>query len=260
MNRGIVAVNGAWRRFAIENGLTMPDHGLGASYLDACARAEADDGIAREFLAGIRSVLTGARDHYEMEYPCHSPAEERWFCARVTRFPGDGPPHVVVAHEEITERKRTEAALRSAETRYRSFVEQIPRDHLSRRCRPHRAPLHQPQRETMLGYTPAEWTAEPRFWEKTVDPDDLERVRTADAEAIATGGRELVEYRYIAKDGRIVWVRDEAWLIGMATAGRATGRAWSSTSPRANTPRKRCARATRASARRSTTPPSAFPR
>ncbi len=215
----IVAVNAAWRQFGAENGLSMPDYGLGANYLDACAGAGADDRIAREFLAGIRSVLTGARDRYEMAYPCHSPTEERWFDVRATRFPGDGPTRVVVAHEDITERKGAEEALRAAETRYRSLVEQIPAIvYLADATRG--ALLYtSPQRETMLGYTPAEWAAESRVWEKVIHPDDLERVRAADAEAIATGGRELVEYRYIAKDGRIVWVRDESWLIGDGDGG-----------------------------------------
>jgi len=114
---------------------------------------------------------------------------------------------------DITERKRAEETLRSAETRYRSLVEQIPAIiYLANATRS--ALLYtSPQRETMLGYTPEEWTAEPRLWEKVVHPDDLERVRAADADAIATGGPEMVEYRYIAKDGRIIWVCDEARLI-----------------------------------------------
>jgi len=120
---------------------------------------------------------------------------------------------VLSINRDITERKGAEAALRSAETRYRSLVEQIPAIvYLADATRS--ALLYtSPQRKTMLGYTPEEWTAEPRFWEKVVHPDDLEWVRAADADAIATGGRELVEYRYIAKDGHIIWVRDEAWLI-----------------------------------------------
>ena len=58
-----------------------------------------------------------------MEYPCHSPTVQRWFVGKVTRFPGDGPTRVVVAHETITERKRMEIMLRASEQQYRRIVE-----------------------------------------------------------------------------------------------------------------------------------------
>ncbi len=107
----IVAVNAAWRRFAAENGYADPHDGVGMNYLDTCGRAHAGDRTALRFRAGLHAVLTDARDRYELEYPCHSPVEERWFRARVTRFPGDGPTRVVVAHEDISEQKRAERAL-----------------------------------------------------------------------------------------------------------------------------------------------------
>jgi len=107
----IVAVNAAWRQFAVENQLAIPHHGLGTNYLDVCTAAATHDGTVRQFLAGIDAVFAGIRDQYTMEYPCHSPTEERWFVAHVTRFPGDGPARVVVAHENITERRQTAAAL-----------------------------------------------------------------------------------------------------------------------------------------------------
>ena len=47
-----------------------------------------------------------------MEYPCHSPAEWRWFEARVAYFPADGGGHTVITHENITERKRLEDQLK----------------------------------------------------------------------------------------------------------------------------------------------------
>jgi len=128
----IVAVNAAWRRFAAENGLAAPDHGLGANYLDVCVHAVAKDRTARRFLAGIRSVIAGVRDRYEMEYPCHSPTEERWFCARVTRFPGDGPMRVVVAHENITEQKRAEGVLQR-QNAYLAALHDVSLDLLNRR-------------------------------------------------------------------------------------------------------------------------------
>jgi len=97
----IVAVNEAWRRFAAENGAASPTAFVGTSYLSACAPAEAA-------MAGIRALLDGERDQFAIEYPCDSPEERRWFTLRASRLRGG----VVVAHENITERKLMEEALR----------------------------------------------------------------------------------------------------------------------------------------------------
>jgi signal transduction histidine kinase/ActR/RegA family two-component response regulator len=55
--------------------------------------------------------MTGRKDQFHLEYPCHSPLEHRWFIVRATRFAGAGPVRVVVAHENITERKLAEEEL-----------------------------------------------------------------------------------------------------------------------------------------------------
>jgi PAS domain S-box-containing protein len=112
----IVAVNDAWRKFAEENGpnnlLLQPAIFEGVNYLDTAENAigqDAEYGWALGY--GIRQVLSGDQTTFSLEYPCHSPAEQRWFLCRVTRFPGDGPVHVVVAHENITEQKVIEHEL-----------------------------------------------------------------------------------------------------------------------------------------------------
>ncbi len=68
-------------------------------------------------------MLAGKRRLFELEYPCHSLEQQRWFVGRVTRFPDTEPPRVVVAHEDITARKRTEEELRKSEERFRAFFE-----------------------------------------------------------------------------------------------------------------------------------------
>lgn len=108
----IVFVNRTWRTFAVSNG-AVGNVGEGANYLRVCESAVGEQsGDAAAFADGIRSVLSGRQEEFVLEYPCHSPTEQRWFVGRVTRFPADGPPRAVVAHENITERKQAEEALR----------------------------------------------------------------------------------------------------------------------------------------------------
>ena len=108
----IVFVNQTWREFAASNGVVR-NVAEGANYLRVCdstGGAQSEDAAA--FAEGIRSILSGQREEFALEYPCHSPTEKRWFIGRVTRFPHDDPPRAVVAHENITERKKAEEALR----------------------------------------------------------------------------------------------------------------------------------------------------
>jgi diguanylate cyclase (GGDEF)-like protein len=108
----IFLTNEAWRRFARANG--TPPNGVseGANYLGVCdsaGRAGSTDAAA--FAEGLRSVLDGRLEEFAMEYPCHSPTEERWFVARATRLLGGALAEgAVVAHEDITERKKAEEA------------------------------------------------------------------------------------------------------------------------------------------------------
>jgi signal transduction histidine kinase len=108
----IIAVNGVWRAFAETNGGDPGRVSEGVNYLRVC---ESSTGLNAEeaaaFAEGTRAVLSGQRESFEMEYPCHSPTERRWFIGRVTPFFCNEKPWAVVAHENITERKLAEEAL-----------------------------------------------------------------------------------------------------------------------------------------------------
>jgi len=81
----------------------------GANYLDVCDKArgsERVDGVA--IAAGIRQVIAGDSPQFHHEYVCNTPAGRCWFNLTVTAFSGDGAARVVVARENVTERKRVE--------------------------------------------------------------------------------------------------------------------------------------------------------
>jgi signal transduction histidine kinase len=101
----IVAVNSLWKKFAVANALFVDQVSEGINYLQVCEASQGDDRpTALAFAAGIQSVIQRQRDYFELEYPCHSPQEERWFIGRVTPLLGAPANHrwVVVAHENIT--------------------------------------------------------------------------------------------------------------------------------------------------------------
>ena len=98
-----------WSRHRGANDSLAATDGVGDNYLEFCDRATGSgDEFAAAAAAGIRSVLAGAEKSFFQEYPCQSPTEQLWFAMRVTRFEGSGPVRLVVAHENITERKNAE--------------------------------------------------------------------------------------------------------------------------------------------------------
>ncbi|MGZ5013910.1 MAG: PAS domain S-box protein, partial [Methylobacter sp.] len=124
----IVSVNNAWRQFAKDNGLSeFSQDMLGFSYLDACQDAS-DQPYGDEVNAvqtGISGVLEGKLNIFNLEYPCHSPNQQRWF--HMTVLPLQGSRRgVVVSHEDITERKLMENQLKASEEKFRSIIEASP--------------------------------------------------------------------------------------------------------------------------------------
>ena len=115
----IIAVNDAWNRFAEANG--APTSYVGADYVAVCECAAPQDETAKAALEGLRAVMSGETSAFLLEYPCHSPDVERWFSLRVTRTSGSRTVFVV-AHEDITARKKIERELESALARERMLA------------------------------------------------------------------------------------------------------------------------------------------
>jgi len=100
----IVFANAAWRRFMESNGGDEAHCGVGVNYLDVCRRAAMEDEqAAGELVEGIRGVLDGSRDWFEVNYPCHSPFEKRWFRMRVEPYADEWGARVLVLHSPVIE-------------------------------------------------------------------------------------------------------------------------------------------------------------
>lgn len=125
---------------------------------------------------------------------------------------------------EIGERRRMEKELRNAERRFRALVEHSPALIYAWQTNPGpNGEFHgyiSPQVETVLGYTPEEWHQEWHVWDQRLHPHDRERVLDAVIRSERTGEPFEEEYRYLAKDGHVVWVHDHATLLDRDEEGR----------------------------------------
>jgi PAS domain-containing protein len=114
----IIAVNRAWREFALANQGDLEKVCEGANYLAVCDAAtdpaREDGGKIAE---GIRSVMQGRLAEFDYEFSCHSSTRESWFFSRVTRFCASGLNRIVVTHENTTERRQAQEDLQQATER-----------------------------------------------------------------------------------------------------------------------------------------------
>ncbi len=201
----LIAVNAAWSRFAIENNFMGSACGIDANYLQVCDAAGGNfSEEAPAAASGIRAVIAGQRAIFTLEYPCHSPSEKRWFILRVTRFDGSGPVRVVVAHENISERKRTEA-------RFRRLVDSNAQGVLFWNTKGQVTEANDSFLR-LVGQTRADLEAGPLDWVAMTPPEYADLDQRALKELAAAGICTPFEKEYIRKDGSRVPI-----LIGAAT-------------------------------------------
>lgn len=122
----ILDVNERWTQFTRENNAEWPGPvTVGGNYFEFFRRSAANgSGPAQTALEGMLSVTEGVKEQFEMEYPCGSPAQRRWFWMKVIpfRMPQGG---VIVTYMDITERKLAETALRDAYTEIEQLKNQL---------------------------------------------------------------------------------------------------------------------------------------
>jgi PAS domain S-box-containing protein len=121
----------------------------------------------------------------------------------------------IVAHaRDVTARAHALSRLEQSEDRYRALVEQLP-------CVAYTATLDEPtavlyvspQIEALLGYTPEEFRRNEGIWPEGIHREDCERVLAELRACRATGRPFASEYRFLRRDGRAVWLRDEGTVV-----------------------------------------------
>ena len=132
----VLATNKMWDEFARANGFSDVSFGRGTNYIDVCRSASGDCAEeAHDVADGLSRVLAGELEEFTIEYPCHSPTQERWFKCVCRPVSHEGARAAVVTHIDISERKLAELTLKAAEQRARDeaaargrFLADVSRD------------------------------------------------------------------------------------------------------------------------------------
>jgi PAS domain S-box-containing protein len=149
---------------------------------------------------------------------------EVWVELYMVRCPREGksPARRCMLLVDVTGRKRAEAAAEAAlreeqvvRQRLDDFIAGIPGYVWERWFSPDAPVQHfhraNAQVEAMVGYTFEDWENRD-FWWQIIHPDDQPRALEQSRDLVARGGGTF-EYRWIAKDGRVVWVMNRVTVI-----------------------------------------------
>ncbi|HSC84677.1 MAG TPA: EAL domain-containing protein, partial [Pseudomonas sp.] len=114
--------------------------------------------------------------------------------------------------QEMRSRKALEQQLRISEEHYRGLVESLNAIAWEMRLEDYCFTYVSPHAERMLGYPLDEWL-QPGFWQGSLHPDDADTALSYCLTETRAGRDHAFNYRMLAADGRVVWIRDIVTLI-----------------------------------------------
>jgi len=158
----------------------------------------------------LQNYLEGRLPSYQAEFRMREKSGRyRWILARgAAIWDADGRPgRMAGSLTDIDGRKEAEAEVQLAREKFETLVNSIDGivwesdaetrfSYVSRQC------------ERILGYSPEQWLAQPRFWQEHLHRDDADRAIQAGRDGIAGAKPYNCEYRMVAADGKTVWIHE----------------------------------------------------
>jgi PAS domain S-box-containing protein len=115
--------------------------------------------------------------------------------------------------DELTESERLRLSAEASERRFRNLVKDIDAIVWEMDFPTLKITFVSQQAERILGYSVQKWLGELDSWASIIHPDDRKTVVRLSQDAISGGQDYDLEYRALAADGRIVWLRDMVRLV-----------------------------------------------
>ena len=128
----ILETNAAWQAFAISQGGGAASSSIGLNYLKICETASGEGTQdAHAVAGGIRAVIRGEVKEFLYDYPCHTPQGRHWFYMRAILMDRNAMNseaqslRVIVSHEDITNLKLAEEALKRSKEEVENQKQQL---------------------------------------------------------------------------------------------------------------------------------------
>lgn len=115
--------------------------------------------------------------------------------------------------QRVLRKQQLMAEKKAAEAKYRTLVEQIPVITYIAALDEEGGTLYVSPQIRNFGFSQEEWLADPGIHLKQIHPDDRLRVAELFAESRTSGTSFRCEYRLRARNGSMLWIRDEAVMV-----------------------------------------------
>jgi len=111
-------LNATWYQLILERAVGYVGFTVGSSYISSFRMAFGNAGANVEMMEdGLRSVLSGSRDTFMIEYPYRHPEGQRWFSATITpTYIADRSRGALIRQVDNTDYKLATEALTAAST------------------------------------------------------------------------------------------------------------------------------------------------
>jgi PAS domain S-box-containing protein len=168
----------------------------------------------RDWAVAFCSKATAERRSDQFEYRMMaSDGRTVWLRDIVTVIADRGEPvklrGVMV---DITEQKLAEALLKESQQQYQDLVDSLDAIVWEANAKDFRFRFVSKQCERLLGYTPEYWLKH-LTWRNLIHPEDVDHVIATSARAVKQNRNHTLEFRMIAANGQIVWIKDITTVI-----------------------------------------------
>lgn len=133
--------------------------------------------------------------------------------ARVTRNPDGTINHYQGYIEDISHWEKAENELKKSQQDYIDLLNDIDGVVWAANSNPFKYTFVSKQAERILGYPLKQWFNETSFWKKHIHPEDRDWVLKVCHEAVKDSRDHWIEYRMIAANGQIKWIRDNVTAV-----------------------------------------------
>ncbi|MFO1512550.1 MAG: PAS domain S-box protein [Verrucomicrobiota bacterium] len=174
-----------------------------------------DQGQAAAVMQAFKEVGASGKSVGPAEFHFHRRDGSTGVClSTIFTIPApDGSPHFVCMDVDLTERKRAEEAVRRSEHQYANLVNNIEGIVWEADPRTLEMKFVSFQAQRILGYPVEEWTANQKFWEDHLHPEDRDQAVAHRCEQAQRGESHDAQYRMLAADGRVVWIQDFVTVV-----------------------------------------------